>query len=114
MSFDPKKFIDISEELKSGHTEAHYRSIINRAYYGAFGHIRNNLETSDSGLSVHQMVIKTLTCSDDTSKKKAGKKLGTLFKRRKDADYDYKKEIKVHECKHCIKTAREVIKLFDS
>jgi hypothetical protein len=39
MSFEPKSFIDISKELKSGNTEAHYRSLINRAYYGVFGHI---------------------------------------------------------------------------
>ncbi|MEQ8238392.1 MAG: hypothetical protein RIA69_04225, partial [Cyclobacteriaceae bacterium] len=72
MNFDPKKFIDISEELKSGQTEAHFRSIINRAYYGAFGHIRNNLGIAVFDASVHQEVIRTLIRSSGISKKKAG------------------------------------------
>ena len=114
MSFDPQRFIDISKELQSGQTEAHYRSIINRAYYGAFGHIRNNLDIAVFDASVHQEVIRTLINSTEITKKKAGKRLETLFKKRKDADYKHRTEIKVHNCQFCINEAEEIIKLFDS
>ncbi len=114
MSFDPQKFINISKELQSGQTEAHYRSIINRAYYGAFGHIRNSLEITVIDASVHQEVIKTLINSSEIERKKAGKRLETLFKKRKEADYKHKTEIKAHNCQFCINEAEEIIKLFDS
>lgn len=115
MSFDPQRFIDISKELQSGQTEAHYRSIINRAYYGAFGHIRNNLGVLVSdGQSAHQEVYNSLIRSTDRAKQKAGKRLETLFKRRKDADYKHRIEIKAHNCQFCINEAEEIIKLFDS
>lgn len=101
-------------ELKSGNTEAHFRSIINRAYYGAFGHIRNKLGIYVFAASVHQAVINTLIRSVDISKKKAGKRLETLFKKRKDADYNHRSQIKGHNCEFCINEAKEVIRLFDS
>jgi len=114
MNFDPQKFIDISKELQSGQTEAHYRSIINRAYYGVFGHIRNNLGITVFDASVHQEVIRTLIRSSAISKKKAGKRLETLFKKRKEADYNHRNEIKGHNCQFCINEAEEIIKLFNS
>lgn len=114
MSFDPQRFIDISKELQLGKTEAHYRSIINRAYYGAFGHIRNNLGITVFDASVHQEVIRTLINSTEISKKKAGKRLETLFKKRREADYQHRIEIKAHNCQFCINEAEEIIKLFDS
>lgn len=114
MSFDPQRFIDISKELQSGQTEAHYRSIINRAYYGAFGHIRNNLGIAVFDTSVHQEVIRTLINSTEISKKKAGKRLENLFKKRKEADYLHRIEIKAHNCQFCVNEAEEIIKLFDS
>ena len=58
MSFDPVDFLKISNELLTGNTAAHYRSLINRAYYAAFGHVRNNLYISTTGGSMHQEVIK--------------------------------------------------------
>lgn len=115
MSFDPQKFIDISKELQSGQTEAHYRSIINRAYYGAFGHIRNKLDIFVSeGQSAHQEVYKYLIRSTERAKQKAGKRLETLFKKRRDADYKHKIEIKAHNCQFCVSEAEEIIKLYDS
>ena len=113
MLFDPRKFIDISKELQSGQSEAHYRSIINRAYYGAFGYIRNNLGVTVFDASVHQAVIKSLTNSVSISKKKAGKRLESLFNKRKDADYKHHNEIKKDNCDYCINEAEEIIKLFD-
>jgi uncharacterized protein (UPF0332 family) len=113
MAFDPKAFINVSEELKSGTTEAHYRSVINRAYYGAFGYIRNKLSIYVDSGSVHQEVIKTLANSKSINKKKLSKRLETLFKKRKDADYKHNEEIKQHNCSHCLLEAQELVRLFD-
>jgi len=115
MSFDPKNLIGIAKELCKGSTEAHYRSIINRAYYSAFGHIKNNLPAFYSpGSSVHQDLIKSLKDSPLVNEKKAGYKLETLFKKRKEADYDYKNEIKQGSCSFTISEAEAIIKLFDN
>jgi len=114
MKFDPLDFIEISKELQSGKTEAHFRSIINRAYYGAFGHIRNNLGIVVFDASVYQEVIRTLINSTEITKKKAGKRLETLFKKRKEADYKHLIEIKAFDSQFCIDEAGEIIKLFES
>lgn len=113
MSFEPKSFIDISKELKSGNTEAHYRSLINRAYYGVFGHIRKNLPVYASDVSVHQEVINYLKRSPNLNEKKIASRLETLFKKRKDADYKYSLEIKSSSCDFVISEAETIIKKFD-
>lgn len=112
MGFDPRKFIDISRELNIGNTEAHYRTVVNRAYYGAFGHIRNSLNIYVSDASVHQAVIRTLINSESDLYKIVGKRLETLFKKRKDADYKYNSEIKQHACQFCVNEAEEILKIF--
>jgi hypothetical protein len=58
MTFNPKDFVKISKELKTGCTEAHYRTVINRAYYGAFGYIREQLPIYADGISVHREVFR--------------------------------------------------------
>lgn len=113
MAFDPRTFINVSKDLQSGDTEAHYRSIINRAYYGAFGYIRNKLSIFVESGSVHQEVIKTLANSESINKKKISKRLEALFKKRKDADYKHNEEIKQHNCRHCVQEAEALVKLFD-
>jgi uncharacterized protein (UPF0332 family) len=113
MLFNPRDFIKISKELQKGDTEAHYRSLINRAYYGAFGHIRNSLGIKVFDASVHQEVINTLIRSVSNSKKKAGKRLESLFKKRKEADYNHVIEVKQYSCSYCINEAEEIIKLFE-
>lgn len=114
MKFDPKGFIQVCKELQNGKSEAHYRSTINRAYYGAFGYIRNSLNIYVKDHSVHQEVINTLQRSSSLNMKKAGKRLETLFKKRKEADYTYTVEIKEHTCIFCVKEAEEIISLYDS
>lgn len=114
MSFDPKSFITVSKELNVGVTEAHYRSVINRAYYGAFGYIRSKLPFYLSGPSVHQDLIKSLINSPSINEKKAGKKLEALFKKRKEADYEYNREFRQNTCDYTIKEAEATIKLYDT
>jgi uncharacterized protein (UPF0332 family) len=114
MQFDPKTFIDISKELINGNSEAHFRSVINRSYYGVFGHIKNKLGVKSFGGSVHRDTYMTLINSVPINYKKAGKKLETLFKKRKEADYDHLIEIKKFTCEHCLREAEEIIRLFES
>jgi uncharacterized protein (UPF0332 family) len=113
MAFDPRTFLKVSKDLQAGTTEAHFRSIINRAYYGAFGHIRNRLSIFVDDGSVHQEVIKTLANSTSMNQRKISKRLETLFKKRKDADYKHREEIKQHNCQFCINEAEDIIKNFD-
>lgn len=114
MSFNPKSFIDISKELKTGVTEAHYRSIINRAYYGVFGYIRNKLPLYVDDASVHKEVIKSLSNSPLKNERRAGKRLEGLFKKRKHADYNYNEIIQQNTCFYSINEAEAIIELFDN
>jgi uncharacterized protein (UPF0332 family) len=113
MSFEPKEFIEISKELKQGNTEAHYRSIINRAYYGVFGHIRKALPIYSENSSIHQEVIKFLKHSVNRNENKIASRLETLFKKRKEADYKYNMQIMEHTCDFTISEAEKIIELFD-
>jgi uncharacterized protein (UPF0332 family) len=113
MRFNPKEFIKISKELKTGSTEAHYRSIINRSYYGAFGYIRERLPIYADGISVHREVLRFLKYSPKTNDNEAGKKLESLFNQRIVADYKYNIEIKEFICKDAISEAEAIIMLFD-
>lgn len=114
MSFEPKDFIKISKELSNGASEAHFRSLINRAYYGVFGHIRKQLPIFVQDASIHQEVINVLKRSANINEKKVGSRLETLFKKRKEADYKYNIEICKHSCNYTISEAEEIIKLFDN
>lgn len=112
MRFEPKKFLEISKELDGCNpkNEAHFRSIINRAYYAAFGHLKNLNPGYSHGISVHQDLIKTLKNSNDTKDIIIGKKLEDLFERRKKADYKYHLQIKSSDCRYAVRTAEEIIK----
>jgi uncharacterized protein (UPF0332 family) len=114
MNFEPKSFIDISKELQAGNTEAHYRSLINRAYYGVFGHIIKNIPLSVSNASVHKEVINYLRRSPNINEKKVASRLETLFKKRKDADYKYNIKIKSSSCAFVIHEAETIISKFES
>lgn len=114
MSFEPKEFISISKELSAGETEAHYRSLVNRAYYGAFGYAKIKLNIYSTDISVHKDVISTLKRSPKPEEAKAGSRLESLFKLRKFADYNYGNEMKKCNCEFAIKEAEAIIKLIDT
>jgi uncharacterized protein (UPF0332 family) len=109
MSFDPQLFLNIAEELKAGNTEAHYRSIINRSYYAAFGVLQVKLNFTDTGLSAHQNMYKDLQASVNGNHRKIGKRLEQIFERRKDADYKYSTKIESSAVEFSINTARYII-----
>ncbi|MDP4183633.1 MAG: hypothetical protein Q8862_00545 [Bacteroidota bacterium] len=114
MSFDPKEFIVIAEEIDKGTTEAHVRSMINRAYYGAFGYAKLKTNFTRDGASVHQDLIAYLKRLPDANAQMAGCKLETLFKNRKKADYQYNFCLSKSSYVFSIKYAEEVISLLDS
>ena len=109
MNFNPHTFITVSRDLKAGNSEAHYRSSVNRAYYGAFGHVRERLSIYVADHSVHQAVISTLKRSKSLEYKKIGSRLEVLFKKRKEADYDYRRTINQNSCDYCINEASDII-----
>lgn len=114
MTFDPKTLIEISQELSIGNTQAHLRSVINRAYYGVFGYLRNDLRIYSEGSSVHRDVYETLIRSLSVNKKIAGKKLEGFFLKRKEADYKHHLTFPESSKEYWIKEAQEIIRLYNT
>jgi uncharacterized protein (UPF0332 family) len=113
MSFQPSSFIKIAKELEAGTSEAHFRSVVNRAYYGALGYLKNNLPILSISPTIHNDVIRSLKNSPKLNEQKAGSILESLFKKRKDADYDYNIQFNSRYCSYSIKDAEKIIELFD-
>lgn len=114
MSFNPTLFINVAKGLNnSARTEETSRSIVNRAYYGAFGHLKKSLDFPDYGTSSHQKLIDLFKYSVDKQSRIIAKKLEALFAKRKHADYVYHSEFK-ESCQYCIEEAENIIKMFDS
>jgi uncharacterized protein (UPF0332 family) len=113
MSFNPQTFIEISKELDKGNSEAHLRSLISRAYYAAFGHIKNKLQYSDTSISVHRNLIHELKNSPNKPFRKIGGYLETLFYKRLDADYEYDKVMSKNSYSFIIHDAESIINKFD-
>jgi uncharacterized protein (UPF0332 family) len=115
MSFNPILFINVAKDLNSSaKTEESYRSVVNRAYYGAFGYLKNKLNLTSYGVSCHQDLIENFKRSDDIEHKIVGKKLEALFEKRRQADYKYNEEFKSHSCQYCIEEAEKIIELFNN
>lgn len=114
MSFNPIKFLNVARDLNSiAKSEESSRSVVSRAYYGAFGHLVTKLHFNSYGTSVHQDLITSFLESGDRKRKILGKKLEGLFKKRKHADYKYHEEFK-ENCQYCINEADNIINLFNN
>jgi len=114
MNFDPSLFINVAKELNStAKTEESYRSVVNRAYYGAFGYLKNKLNIADYGPSSHQTLIDCFRVSFDREQRIIGKKLEALFENRRHADYKYNIEFKGHSSQYCIEEAEKIIEMFN-
>ena len=94
MSFDPKEFIELASSLNGDKLltniseEAIKRTIIGRAYYGAFLYARNKVGYQiDKTGNVHYKVAQLFTDKIDMTEQKIGKYLGELHDFRKTADY---------------------------
>jgi len=115
MSFDPKSFLQVSNDLNetTNSIEAHRRTIIGRAYYAVFGHIRDALGIKTQK-GVHNKVILTLKDSNKPELKKIGKELESLMLRRHKADYEYDKLTDPKTCQWAINDAAGIIERFDN
>ena len=110
MKFDPRLFYDVAEKLLANcSTESEYRSVINRAYYAAFGFGRIVVNVETTGSSIHQDTSNKLMGFKYERSKKAGKMLQTLFNMRKKADYKYSEKVMKWECETSVKDAKEII-----
>ena len=82
----------LAAELISGPTEAHYRSAVSRAYYGAFHIVRRLLEDVGvhlpKGEQVHAKAIYCLQDCGEQSAAEAAAYLEILRTERNRADYD--------------------------
>ena len=112
MRFSPEDFLRVSEDILAGDgSEAHYRTVVNRAYYAAFGYAVEEFGLKVFDGSVHRVTYNTLKNSTQTEYINAGIKLELLFKKRKEADYNYSVRIKRHTSEYSIKEAKEIIQL---
>ena len=114
-NFDPIKFLDVAKTIKgsSYNGEEYCRTLINRAYYAAFGHIRKKIPSVvNRGPSVHKDLIDYL--KNINGYKIIGDNLEELFKKRKRSDYDYyTKSQNISDCSFIIQDAEQIINDFD-
>ena len=84
-------FITVAHELANGDSEAHWRSAVSRAYYGAFHVARQAVidegGTVEKGPAAHGEVRNWLLNRPEESLVEAGSNLGDLHGRRIRADY---------------------------
>lgn len=108
MSFDPKSFLDTARELSASNKEESVRTMVNRAYYAAFGVAREKTGVYKSK-ETHQSVIKYLTESEDHKLIKVGKSLEALYLKRQSADYAYKNNLYASAYSNVINDAKSII-----
>lgn len=89
--FNWLSYLDVSESLMLGGSEAHLRSAVSRAYYGVFGEIRSKLEGQGIRFrreNIHHKVINWLRDQPKDSVVQIGVELDRLRVERNHADYD--------------------------
>ncbi len=90
-------------------SQAAYRTVVNRSYYGAFIQSRDFLNIVNTGLSVHADVVTALQSRD----KQKGNNLFSLLKLRKDADYKTHLTLSAKETKEAIRLASKILIYID-
>lgn len=85
-------FISVARELAQHTTEAHARSAVSRAYFGAFHSVRDWLARSGFRVarndSVHSMIARWLENCGEPIAEEVGRRLVVLRRERNHADYD--------------------------
>lgn len=88
---NPEEFIAVARVLATGPNQAHWRSAVSRAYYGAF-HVAIRLlgalgVSFSKSASAHEKVAFCLRTANDAVLTEAARKLSTLREIRNTADY---------------------------
>jgi hypothetical protein len=125
--FDWKEYVDCADELvdtpfQDISPEAHWRIAAGRAYYGAFCVVRNVLKDEGNHIpesgKAHGKVRELLNNSGDSERRRAGKYLGRLHGKRKEADYNdvlstQRPPAIRRKAKAAVANAREVIRIME-
>ena len=88
---DPRKFLELAEQLTQRSDPAELRTATGRAYYAVFNvavEILDQIIPLSKGAAAHGQVQRILTNCGDIDLITAGRKLGNLHSRRIDADYE--------------------------
>jgi uncharacterized protein (UPF0332 family) len=113
MSFNPKELIKVASHLGSlEDKEEHVRSMVNRAYYAAFGAAKIKTGICNKN-DIHKLVIAKLKSSKDKSAKNAGLALDSLRDLRRKADYEYDIKLVKTRCANVINDATYIIQELD-
>ncbi len=107
-------FIAIARRLmRDAHTEAEWRTVINRCYYGAFRTMRGYARTVgfvvDRNRSVHRHLIQFLHASDDATLNQCADLLFNLRTLREISDYDEPGGITKTDAQGAIEDAADII-----
>lgn len=115
---DFRDFLALAKALKSGASEAEWRSAVSRAYYAAFHVARHLLQ--DLGFTVpradraHAYLSLRLSNSGQVDVMRAGQDLNDLRQQRNRADYDERQSYTHATAAFVVQTAEEIIQVLDA
>jgi uncharacterized protein (UPF0332 family) len=109
-----EELLKVAAELAAGATEAHHRSAVSRAYYGAFHVARRLLAEAGihvpKGEQVHAKAIFCLQDCGDENAADAADELVTLRNERNRADYDLDRLVyEKHIAKNQVDRAQRIV-----
>ncbi len=109
-----EELLTVAAELAGGATEAHHRSAVSCAYYGAFHVARRLLQEASvhlpKGEQVHAKAIYCLQDCGDENAAEAADELVTLRNERNRADYDLDRLVyKKHAAKDQVDRAQGIV-----
>ncbi len=90
-------------------SQAAYRTVVNRSYYGAFIQSRDFLSIVNASMSVHADVVTAMRSRD----RQKGNNLSSLLKLRKDADYKTHLTFSAKETKEALRLASKILTYID-
>lgn len=104
-AFNAEHVLSVAESLAAQEGEAHQRSAISRAYYGAFLLARDIAHIEDETARAH---ARTWRHYIDMGEKHLARDLSQLRDARNTADYDTDINMSKEECRHAMQASRRV------
>ena len=96
--------------LRTDGSEMEHRTVVNRAYYGAFLAARDCAGITNVGGSVHRAVVEHYLNKHMT---RVSNNLDNLKKLRQEADYEPHKDVTYHKANNSCRTARKILDQLD-